>query len=619
VDELVMNVHPQYSDFYMSLFTTLLKHDLQITRYSLLRMAYIGTGQSILFAGFPFESFVNPLLDDSELLEAILMKSGHHIRRVLNQAQDPQGLDPELVFHALVMATISGWIEGCKIMVEAGLMACLDKDHSIFNPAFLLRCSVGTNRLDMLQFWLSQREKHKSFQLGVIGSVEDMLDAFYGNTNASYNIDEIRILMDYLFSSRHDIRLLVEEHGVHYCCNNAQKYLPDAHAQCMLNALVSSGFEVPQHLWPTKKSLYYMSIRYSASKVALLDSLERVGFREITQESFECRVEKSCSPLLYLVTQEYSVTHATRPLTQRDLTVQWFLSRGTNLRETWPGSDVTALHCLAWQSAEYLGRFCEMAYGHQSYTMEEFWAYEGFEFLMKDQILDGCGCGCSSSGCSFLSCFWKELFVGNFYCVHFPSICDEFENAIEMQRTMVDNDDANPSRRRFSILLLNLTLWIDEAARSLELRHIIHEYIRSFVFSYLELRHTCCDINRIGHWGKEDPDFIRQPCPRYSPKEEKRIKNEDAHLLAVLEELVPSLISQYNSFGGNLQNFVIDVLLPTMRATAKTLKEEDKALYAFGRRELGVIMHEDEAESEQDDSNEEEEEANVEESSDDEY
>jgi hypothetical protein len=164
-----------------------------------------------------------------------------------------------------------------------------------------------------------------------------------------------------------------------------------------------------------------------------------------------------------------------------------------------------------------------------------------------------------------------------------------------------------------------LTLWIDEAARSLELRHIIHEYIRSFVFSYLELRHTCCDINRIGHWGKEDPDFIRQPCPRYSPKEEKRIKNEDAHLLAVLEELVPSLISQYNSFGGNLQNFVIDVLLPTMRETAKTLKEEDKALYAFGRRELGVIMHEDEAESEQDDSNEEEEEANVEESSDDEY
>ncbi|CAG5188619.1 uncharacterized protein ALTATR162_LOCUS11996 [Alternaria atra] len=399
VDELVMNVRPQHSDFYMNLLTTLLKHDLQVTRYGLLQIVSISAERSMAFAGFPFKSFVNPLLDDSELLEAIIMKSDNHIRHVLNQAQDPQALDPESVAYALAMATINGWIEGCKSMLEAGLMTCLDKDYRIFNPAILLRCSVGTNQLDMLQFWLSQREKHKSFQLGVIGSVEDMLDADDRNMNASYNMDEIRILVEYLSSSRHDIRLLAEEHG----------------------------------------------------------------------------------------------------------------------------------------------------------------------------------------------------------------------------RALVDTDGQHLSLQPITKLLLDLTFWVDEAARSLELCHIIHEYIRLFVFSYLELRHICCDINRIEHDGDKDPDCTRQPYPRYSPREEQRIKNEDTHLHAVLEELVSQLISQYDSVGKSLQDFVVDVLLPKMRETATALKEEDKALYALGRRELGVIIHEDEAESEQGESSEEEEATDVEEESEEEY
>jgi hypothetical protein len=251
--------------------------------------------------------------------------------------------------------------------------------------------------------------------------------------------------------------------------------------------------------------------------------------------------------------------------------------------------------------------------------MKGLWAYEDFEFLMKDQILDGCRCGCSSSGCSFLSCFWKGLFVGKFSCPHLPSICDEIENTIEIQRALVDTDGQHLSLQPITKLLLDLTFWVDEAARSLELCHIIHEYIRLFVFSYLELRHICCDINRIEHDGDKDPDCTRQPYPRYSPREEQRIKNEDTHLHAVLEELVSQLISQYDSVGKSLQDFVVDVLLPKMRETATALKEEDKALYALGRRELGVIIHEDEAESEQGESSEEEEATDVEEESEEEY
>jgi hypothetical protein len=165
------------------------------------------------------------------------------------------------------------------------------------------------------------------------------------------------------------------------------------------------------------------------------------------------------------------------------------------------------------------------------------------------------------------------------------------------------------------------TVWVDRAANTLQLRRLIHGYIRLFVFSYLELRHTCCDIGRIKH--EDNPDYNKQPYPRYPPKEERRIKNEDARLREILEELVPMFISQFDAFSGSLLDFVVDVMIPRMRKVAEELQKEDKALYAEGRRELGVVMYENEEETEQSESGEKEEEEekdeNIEEESGDEY
>ncbi|KAI4945831.1 hypothetical protein J4E91_007745 [Alternaria rosae] len=166
----------------------------------------------------------------------------------------------------------------------------------------------------------------------------------------------------------------------------------------------------------------------------------------------------------------------------------------------------------------------------------------------------------------------------------------------------------------FMRILLDLTLWVERAASILDLDRLIHGYIRLFIFSYLEIRHTCCDISRIEH--DDYPDYTKQPYPRYSPKELRRITNEDAHL-----RLVPELITQHDYFEGKLQDFVIDVLIPIMRRTTRELKEEDKTLYAAGRRELGVVMDEDKDGDEQDgdDAEEEQEEVDTEGESDDEY
>ncbi|CAN9341047.1 unnamed protein product [Alternaria alternata] len=125
--------------------------------------------------------------------------------------------------------------------------------------------------------------------------------------------------------------------------------------------------------------------------------------------------------------------------------------------------------------------------------------------------------------------------------------------------------------------------------------------------------------NRIEH--NDDPDYNKQPYPRYSPKEERRIKDEDAPLHEILEELVPMFSTQFDAVGGRLEDFVVDVMIPKMREVARELKVEDAALYGAGRRELGVVMYEDEEEEdEQSEGGEEEEEQDEDiEESDDEY
>ncbi|CAN9380914.1 unnamed protein product [Alternaria alternata] len=247
------------------------------------------------------------------------------------------------------------------------------------------------------------------------------------------------------------------------------------------------------------------------------------------------------------------------------------------------------------------------------------WDYRSFEPLLKAEILDSCECGCSSSGCDFLTCFWKELFNKFWYEMQFSVICDFSRGA----KPMGEVESVTGYRRVYAKvnanILLNLTDWVDRAANTLQLRRLIHGYMRLFVFSFLELRHTCCDIERIRH--NDNPDYNKQPYPRYSPKEEKRIKNEDGRLREILEEIVPMFVSQFDAVGGRLLDFVIDVMIPKMRQVAKELKEEDAALYAQGRRELGVVMYEDEDDAEQSESGEEEEEQDedIEEESDDEY
>lgn len=73
---------------------------------------------------------------------------------------------------------------------------------------------------------------------------------------------------------------------------------------------------------------------------------------------------------------------------------------------------------------------------------------------------------------------------------------------------------------------------------------IVQEMIRLLVFAKLELRHSCCDLARVYHLAY-DFDATVSPVPRYTRTETQRIRDEDAGLRDLTEELIPTFFAQY--------------------------------------------------------------------------
>ncbi|KAI4616209.1 uncharacterized protein J4E87_008944 [Alternaria ethzedia] len=156
---------------------------------------------------------------------------------------------------------------------------------------------------------------------------------------------------------------------------------------------------------------------------------------------------------------------------------------------------------------------------------------------------------------------------------------------LRLQRVHVNTQDWYQKCRKF-------LQCVAEAAKDAANRWIITNFIRLCIFSWLGIRHTCCDLCQFMGSLIEvaEPDLQRTPQPRYSPDELRRIQEEDAYLARLLEDLVLLFDARYDSHDGDLLSFVDDVLVPEVNIVLERLKQEDEAAHAAGRREMGVIM-----------------------------
>ncbi|KAI4684178.1 hypothetical protein J4E81_009057 [Alternaria sp. BMP 2799] len=192
--------------FHTRLLEFLFEQDLQITRYTYQVAARNSHAQLAFFAGIRYENFISPLLDDSELLEAVFMKSGHQLRGLLHQPRLLHALDTETLTDALITSTVTDWVDGCRVLLDANIISYLGDPSSAtrYRGRSLLSISALFNRLDMLQFWLAQREECDEQQLNLIGYIEDALSLAQGPRSGIPIMDVIQLLLSHLIKQRHE-------------------------------------------------------------------------------------------------------------------------------------------------------------------------------------------------------------------------------------------------------------------------------------------------------------------------------------------------------------------------------------------------------------------------------
>ncbi|OAL44379.1 hypothetical protein IQ07DRAFT_685009 [Pyrenochaeta sp. DS3sAY3a] len=495
-----------------------------------------------------YHDFSEPFSDCTDGVEMVLLQSEKGLRRIINRDRAGDYLISESNLALYQLATSRSWIAGCEILLQSGLKIAINpvRDSEIQDD--LLEWARRGGEPKVLQFWLEQREIRDEDELEQIGNP---IECFEMHLMFDVRTSLAPTILAYIVKDRVTLRQLAEQHLIdHPCLKNNGKLL-DAHAICVFDELVKQRVDVCPSLKPLRKSIHYWNPPLTYPSSMILEIVFEAGFTDISANDWACPQNASIPPLLYLATgnTEFGYLGFIE-------VIQWYISKGANIHDPWPGCNVTALHCLGWLLG-YSMRYSS----HINVIPAE------VSRFFADESTDGCDCKCSGSGCAFMHNFWK-------------GIQDIGEASMSDDRFRWDSWEGES--------LVSMLWLVENATQASDKRWTITELLRLLIFSALEIRHTCCDIERILHSGEPNPRVC--PVPRYPPKQTQRIQEEDAYLTDLLEELVPKFDARYDEFDGSIREFVYDALFPGLIEILQQVEIEDEALFKVGRRKLGVTM-----------------------------
>lgn len=488
--------------------------------------------------------------------EVVLLQDEHGLYEVIKQDRYVTRPKTEDIL-ALYLLTISnGWGRGCEMLIESGVKLDSNPLNRHGGNTLIHAAMYGVN-LEILQMILARWTTADEAELASFG---DPLFAFHRQAlyyECPHFLKKREYILETIVEQRRRLQHLANVHliptGQYHCANDNGRLL-DAHARCVIQGLARKGVNIPAYLKQERYSVYcYRGFRLQLS-TASLDMLFDAGFRDIRAAVFECHGGlTTLSPLLYKVAHSFLRGHSSFDRFMNS--VEWFLAKGADLRETWPGSSLTTLHLLGYGCGTE--EKCKLYYRCYGLNLRQR-AKRVVAVVSSGDSSDGCECPCSRSGCGFLHNFWKGL--------------------------------AREYHLDWTNLVKITVIYVVEFAKGSQssAQAAVQNFIRFVLFSTLEIRHTCCDLYPIKLSGELGP-----LTPRYSKKELKCIVEEDADLRMVLEDLVPRFITQYENSGADLQDFVDDILEPGINKILAEMKTEDLRQYAVGRRELGVLMEED--------------------------
>lgn len=422
------------------------------------------------------------------------------------------------------------------------------------NRTLLTHSLYSRSPLDMIQFWLKQRERGSESDLVLIGGPEVTLAA------CVWKADLLPVvplaLIRNITRQRELLQDLLKEYDIKHFCSGAQESLLDAHVACAIEALLERDVDVPPFLRIGTQSIFSQICLQADSvpeySLKIFDLVYEAGFRSVTGDAFVCNKTLQLSPWMIFITGiQYSIF-------SKYQFIDWFISKGSRLSECWPGTNTSAFHLLGWglgKSIQYGFSECEEALRKNLRKIH-------------NSTYDACDCPCNGSGCTFDVMFFKGMEeAGN-------------DRRLTLWRTFTEYLQASYWSRE-----MRKAVRLFESTDSFDIRRLATSLLRFLVFSALGLRHTCCDPNYFQPSKIDDPR--RQ---RYTSKDLIRIREEDAELRSLLEELVPRFDAAYDDFDGDLQAFILTYMVPEMQQVLKNLAAEDKKKYATGRLALGVNM-----------------------------
>lgn len=469
------------------------------------------------------------LLRSESLLEDVISDNEY----ALNSALDG--------FSLYEMATLSGWKRGCELLLERGI-----KIEVTESGIPLLEASIQSNNLDVLDFWLDKWPQLDATSLEYVGNLED---AFHlaAKKRAASQPEWMERILSTLVKQRRELESIAVTNLSECDYFSSTEKVIDAQASKVLRALEVQGISVKPSLRPSRTCIYYQA----RPQIEGLDALYRAGFHDVSAIISESMGSPAISPLMFLATMdtwEYRGSEA----------VQWFLTKGANLDEVWPNTDITSLHCLGWT----VGNRCR-----------QYWVYdEALSMFFSEKRSDSCQCACSTSGCLFVTMMCKGL-------------TSPYRSEVEPQEASHRTRKLSPG---WSTSFERMAHWISILTENPENRWLVTEYIRLAAFSKLRIRHTCCELGRIQHNGT--PQFHSPPTPRYPPDQLERIIEEDEFLVKLLDEVVEELDQKYERFNWGLEAFLDYHIIPKLDGVLERLKEEDTRIFAGGRRDMGVFM-----------------------------
>jgi len=398
-------------------------------------------------------------------------------------------------------------------------------------------------------FWCEQREFASPDELELIGTLEFALD-----TAISLSKPCVGLLISKLAEQRRRLKKL----AVSYLPRSLIKFdddrLLDAQAYEVFDLLVAQSVPVHPCLRPCQSNIYHQwSYGYLPEhSIVYAEALWRAGFRDVTAAN--CN-EVAMAPLLF------------HSIQANPTWCKFLISKGAQWTEKYPSGRTTTAHVFG----QAIGNFYSRSVLSHNSGYQLGFTIENKLFisrLFNENCTDKCCCGCSRSGCLFITTWIK----GATESISHRSFSDE-----------------EPKHHR--ILTYTLVLWAAPVARMS--RWVASALTRSLTFWKLGIRHTCCDIQSVLQlypWSDGRDPEPPMPRLRYHPELLQEVMEEDAFLLSRLEYLVSMFDAQYDSRGEDIVDFITGYWSETMLSELEDLARTDYEEYGEGRRHLGIDL-----------------------------